>query len=325
MDEGEHQLSSQNKQCDHAEPMETSVCICIATYRRSAELTRLLRSLSTLALRKSGRVSVRIAIADNDPDGSSLSTVRDAASYLKIPILYEIEPSSGVSFARNQTVRMAGKCDFVAFVDDDEFVEPQWLDELLSTQALYNADVVLGPVLPAFDYEPPPWMVKGRFFERPRHATGTSLHYGRTGNALVTKRVLDGIRGPFDPSFALCGGEDTLLFKQLLVAGARIVWCDEAIVTEVNSAGRNARWFLRRAFGSANTHDFSQQALGMSLPRWLLALKGLALSAGGALALVPSPVLGFDKTVWACARVARGLGHLTAALNLRYKRYGASA
>jgi GT2 family glycosyltransferase len=284
----------------------------------------LLRSLSELKFRKNSNVLVRVVIADNDANGSALSTVQEAARYLKIPISYEIEPTRGVSFARNRTVRMAGECDYVAFVDDDEFVETNWLDELLNAQALYNVDVVLGPVLPAFDYEPPVWIVKGRFFERPRHATGTSIGYGRTGNALVAKRALDRIRGPFDPAFALSGAEDTLLFKQLLGFGTRIVWCDEALVTEINSASRNAWWLLRRTFGSTNAYVFCQYALGVNRARWASALRGLALTAAGTLVLVPSLVLGFDKTVWACTRVAGGLGHLTGALTVRHKRYGVS-
>ena len=315
---------SDTKQYDRSQPRTKSVCICVATFRRHAGLTRLLRSLSSLAFRKCNDVLVRIAVADNDADGSAWLSVKEAARYLKIPISYEIEPNRGVSFARNRSVRMARECNYVAFVDDDEFVEENWLDELLDAQAVYNADVVLGPVLPAFDYEPPVWLRKGRFFERPRHPTGTSVSYGRTGNALVVKRVLDGIRGPFDPAFALSGAEDTLLFRQLLDSGTRIIWCDEAVVTEVNSANRNAWWFLSRTFGTANAYVFCQRALGTDRTRWLFALRGLALTAGGALALVPSPILGFDKTVWACARVASGLGQLTGALNLKHRRYGVS-
>jgi GT2 family glycosyltransferase len=277
-----------------------------------------------LTFRKNGNVLVRIVVADNDANGSALSTVEEAKRYLRIPISYEIEPIRGVSFARNRTVRMAGECHYVAFVDDDEFVEANWLDELLNAQTRHNADVVLGPVLPAFDYEPPTWIVKGRFFERPRHPTGTSIGYGRTGNALVAKRALDRIPGPFDARFALSGAEDTLLFRQLLGFGSRIVWCDEALVTEVNSAGRNALWFLKRVFGSANAYVFCQRALGVNRTRLVSAAKGLALTAAGTIALIPSLLLGFDKTVWACARVAGGLGHLTGALSVRHKRYGLS-
>lgn len=315
---------SDSKQSERSQPRVKSVCICVATFGRPAGLTRLLRSLSNLSFQKNSDLLVRVAVADNDADGSAWLSVKEATQYLRVPVTYEIEPKRGVSFARNRSVRMAGECDYVAFVDDDEFVEANWLDELLKAQALYNADVVLGPVIPAFDYQPPDWIMKGRFFERPRHLTGTPISYGRTGNALVVKRVLDRIPGPFDPAFALSGAEDTLLFRHVLNSGARIIWCDEAVVTEVNSAGRNARWFLRRTFGSANAYVFCQRALGIGSRRWLFALRGLALTAGGALALVPSPVLGLDKTVWACARVASGLGHLTGAFNLRHNRYGVS-
>lgn len=314
----------EGEQYGSSEPKPRAVCICIATFRRSAGLSRLLCSLSKLTFRKSGKVLVRLAVADNDANGSALLTVQEAGRYLKVPIYYEIEPTRGVSFARNRAVHMAGECDYVAFVDDDEFVETSWLDELLNVQAVYNADVVLGPVLPAFDYEPPAWILKGRFFERPRHATGTLVDYGRTGNALVAKEALDRIPGPFDPAFALSGAEDTLLFKRLLDSGARIVWSDEALVTEINSASRNAWWLLKRAFGSANAYVFCQRALGVNRARWVSAIKGLALTAAGTVALVPSLVFGFDKTVWACARVAKGLGHLTGAFSARHERYGVS-
>ena len=127
-----------------------SVCICVATFGRPAGLTRLLRSLSNLSFQKNRDLFVRIAVADNDADGSAWLSVKEAARYLRVPITYEIEPKRGVSFARNRSVRMAGECDYIAFVDDDEFVEANWLDELLKAQAVYNADVVLGPVIARF-------------------------------------------------------------------------------------------------------------------------------------------------------------------------------
>ena len=313
-------LSQTSRKWD-SRPKTVSVCICVATFKRPLTLARLLRSLSELRFEKNSNVLVRVAVADNDADGSAFATVQAASSYLRIPIAYEIEPSRGISFARNRTVRMAGQCDYIAFIDDDEVAGERWLDELLHAQSLYDADAVVGPVIPAFDYEPPPWIVRGRFFERPRHATGTSIAYGRTGNALITKRTLDRIRGPFDHEFAFSGTEDTLLFKQLLRSDACIVWCDEAQVTEINPATRNARWLLKRSFGTANAHVFCERALGVKLCKPISALKGLILVTFGTLALVPSLIIAAEKTVWACSLIARGLGQLAGAVNIRHRQY----
>jgi GT2 family glycosyltransferase len=302
-------------------PNRISVCICVATFKRPLGLDRLLRSLSGLKFDKNREVLVRVAVADNDTDGSALAIVQKAASYSKIPIAYEIEPSRGISFARNRTVCMAGQCDYVAFVDDDEVANERWLDELLYAQTLYEADVVVGPVIPAFDYEPPPWIVRGKFFERVRYATGTPIAYGRTGNALISRRALDRVHGPFDQEFALSGAEDTVLFKHLLRHGARIVWCDEAQVTEINPASRNLWWLLKRSFSTANAYVFCERAFGVKMCRLISALKGLILVTSGILAFIPSLIIAAEKTVWACSLIAKGLGQLAGAANIRYEQY----
>lgn len=306
---------------EHLAPEALSVCICVATFKRPSALDRLLRSLSELRLEKNRNVLVRVAIADNDANGSAFATVQGAASYLSIPITYEIEPSRGISYARNRTVRMAGQCDYIAFVDDDEVASERWLDEMLCAITLYDAEVVVGPVLPAFDYLPPSWIIKGGFFDRPRHATGTLISYARTGNALVARRALDQVRGPFDPRFALSGSEDTLLFKQLLHFNARMIWCDEAEVTEIHPASRNVWWLLKRSFGAANAYVFCERTLGIKLCGPLSALKGLIFIAYGLLALAPSLIIGSDKSVWACSLIAKGLGQLTGAINIKREQY----
>ena len=298
-----------------------AVSICVATFKRPAELSRLLRSLSKLTFDNNRNVFVRVAIADNDACGSAFPAVQEAKRYLKIPIAYEVEPSRGIAFARNRTVSMAGQCDYIAFVDDDEVTSEGWLDELLDAQRVYDADVVVGPVIPAFDYKPPRWIVRGRFFERPRHLTGTPISYGRTGNVLISRRALARVHGPFAHEFALSGSEDTVLFKRLLRYGARIVWCDEAQVTEINPASRNLWWLLKRSFGTANAHVFCERAFGVKLCRPTSALKGLILVAGGIFAFIPSLIIAAEKTVWACSLIAMGLGRLAGAFNIRHQQY----
>ena len=77
-----------DNKCDRPRPPAKSVCICVATtFCRRAGLTRLLRSLSSLSFQKNSDVLVRVAVADNDADGSAWLSVKEAAQYLQgIPI-----------------------------------------------------------------------------------------------------------------------------------------------------------------------------------------------------------------------------------------------
>jgi succinoglycan biosynthesis protein ExoM len=53
---------------------------------------------------------------------------------------------------------------------------------------------------------------------------------------------------PFDGAHGPTGGEDGELLDRLVQQGARIVWCDEAVLTEpVEAARLRLRWLLLRA------------------------------------------------------------------------------
>lgn len=230
------------------------VAICICTYRRPDGLRRVLRSLSALKLESHPMAHVTIVVVDNDAEGDSALVVDEAAAYVPFPIRVNIEPRRGISHARNRCVALASGCDLIAFIDDDETAEPDWLSALLSTMEQFHADVVTGPVLSVFESTPPQWILDGRFLDRDRFRTGAELETAKTGNVLIRKSLLDHVNGPFDHRFALTGGEDALLFMQLQSMGARLVWCDEAVVNEVIAGNRlNVKWTARRAFRLGNT------------------------------------------------------------------------
>ena len=56
-------------------------------------------------------------------------------------------------------------CDFVAFVDDDEWVEPQWLAALLENQRATGAPIIQGPVRPSYLAIPPQWLAASGVYE----------------------------------------------------------------------------------------------------------------------------------------------------------------
>jgi succinoglycan biosynthesis protein ExoM len=71
----------------------------------------------------------------------------------------------------------------------------------------------------------------------------------------VRAAPLHALRGPFDSAYGLTGGEDGDLLARLVQGGARIVWCDESVVTEpVEPKRLKLRWLLLRALRGGQEH-----------------------------------------------------------------------
>ena len=173
-----------------------------------------------------------IIVVDNDCSESARQVVESYAKESKISISYYVEPEQNIALARNKTIKNA-KGDFIGLIDDDEFPVEQWLLNLYKTVNRYKSDGILGPVLPHFEREPPRWVLKGHFFDRPSHPSGHVLGWKntRTGNALLSKSLFEGDREWFDPAFG-SGGEDRDFFRRKIGEGRVFVWCNEARVFE---------------------------------------------------------------------------------------------
>jgi glycosyltransferase involved in cell wall biosynthesis len=231
------------------------VAVCIVTYRRTAGLTRLLKSLAEQCF--SGPCpQVEVIVVDNDANGSAREVCEREGAGAHWPLRYAVEPDRGISQARNRAVTLALRAaDFVAFIDDDEVPVPAWLDELLACEKRTAADVVWGPAVPHFSESPPEWVMRGRFFEAPRFANDAELLMAATGGVLIHRRVFERMTTWFDPRWGLVGGGDSLFFARVRQAGFRIVWADRAEVAEWISASHvTARWLLQRSFRNGNGH-----------------------------------------------------------------------
>lgn len=165
------------------------ISVCICTYKRPAHLEKLLGALAELQSNELFNYS--IVVADNDESRSAEPVVAAFAARTQIAITYCMEPQPNIAKARNLSVKNADG-NLVAFVDDDEFPEPDWLCCHYDALHRYRADGVLGPVKPYFEVEPAAWMTKGGFFERPSYPTGCKLEWSqtRTGNVLFRKSIL---------------------------------------------------------------------------------------------------------------------------------------
>ena len=238
------------------------ITVCICTYKRPQQLERLLVSLSKQATRTSFKYS--IVAVDNDRLQSAMCIVSSFRGKYPVDILYINEREKNIALARNLAVRNA-KGNYLAFIDDDEVAEEDWLLKMHSSCKKYNADGVLGPVKPRYAIEPPGWILKGRLNDRREFKTGEILQNPRdtrTGNVLFKAKIFEGTENPFDPQYGRTGGEDTDFFRRMMGKGHVFVWCNEAPVYENVPPERMKRsYFIKRALlrgvVSARSHPFS--------------------------------------------------------------------
>jgi succinoglycan biosynthesis protein ExoM len=234
-----------------------NISVCIATYRRTPRLRALLSDLVTQRL-----TPFEIVVVDNDPAASAREVVEERRRLgARCAIHYDIQPEKNISLTRNRTVAMASG-EWLAFVDDDERVPATWLLRLAAAADSHAADGVLGPVVPIVPAGAPEWIRRGDFYSWARMQTGAVVPRNRLrfGNVLLRSDLMTKSASPFDPAYGLTGGEDGDLLTRLANDGARLVWCDDAVVTEpVEAARMSLRWLVRRAVRGGQ--DFARHTL----------------------------------------------------------------
>ena len=195
------------------------VAVCVCTCRRPAHLVRLLDRLATASLADLGADRAVVLVVDNAPDGTVERACAACREKLAVPLHLAREPERGISFARNRAVMVALGlgADLVAFLDDDDLPEPDWLRRLLERQRASDADLVFGLASPRADAAVP-YLLSGLDEFRPRSLERLN-RYGLpaaagTCNLLLHRRLLETLaaQGPvFLPELAFTGGSDSEL------------------------------------------------------------------------------------------------------------------
>ncbi len=218
------------------------ITVVICTRERPGALARCLDSL--LAQKYP---SFRVLVVDNAPaTEATAEVVRSAAR--RGPVSYLREPKAGLSFARNAAVA-AAPGEILAWIDDDEYADENWLAEVARALADHpEADVVSGVIVPAeLETRAQLWFEqfgghsKGRGF-RPDVFGPSTAHiqsplyplppFGTGANMTFRPGVIERIGG-FDTALGAgtpaMGSEDTLAFTQVLVTGGTIVYQPSAV------------------------------------------------------------------------------------------------
>lgn len=218
---------------------DLSVVVC--THNRAEMLRAALSSL--LNLNTGDRFSYEILVVDNASDDATPEIVYelDAAVQEKTATALRrvYEPKKGVVHARNCGIREA-RGEWIAYFDDDQEADADWLLKLYETAETKQARCVGGAVR----LKLPPG---GRLSPVCRMLLGESVgmdelrRYSRTvtpgcGNLMIHKSVFEQI-GRFDPAYKQ-RGEDTDLFLRMLSAGIDAWYTPEAVIHHLISEDR---------------------------------------------------------------------------------------
>lgn len=252
------------------------VVIAVLTYKRPEDIGVALPRLLEQARQSTADCSV--LVIDNDPEGSARSMVE---SFNAPNLHYANETQPGIAAARNRALSESAGSDVLVFIDDDEVPVANWLNLLLGQYLPTRPAAVAGPVISEYEREPSAWIAAGEFFKRRRLASGTALTVAATNNLLLDLHQIRALGLVFDERFGLSGGSDTLFTRQLVKNGARMEWCDEAIVIDRVPVSRLSKdWVLRRSLRSGNS--WSRVALELATgPKEQLVTRAVLSARGG--------------------------------------------
>ena len=216
------------------------VMVAVVTLDRPEPLRRCIESI--VALEPPPDTTVSVVVVDNGSQISARSLVTGSVTVLDHPV-------RGVTFTRNRALDHAESegIDLLAFIDDDETCEPDWLATLVDAQRRTGAGVVTGPSVSDFDGQVVPPALAA-YFEVPDWPDLSTRLEAYTGNVAFTRSCFAGPGGlRFDSAFNHSGGEDTDFSRRLHASGRRIVWCAGAIVHNHIAPERLTwKWVLSR-------------------------------------------------------------------------------
>ena len=236
-----------------------NIGIGICTFQRPYKLKLCLNSLYEMNTPEN--VNISILIVDNDKACSAEKIVKQHNINEKFAVYYEVEKNKGIPYARNKILEIAkhNKITELAFIDDDEIVEKNWMVSIWNYYCTSNIDVVWGWVKTIYPENTPKWIIDGNFYQLPKYDTGKISKTAYTNNVffnfqkLVVQQHLS-----FNSE---CGnmGEDEDFFMRAINLGNIIHFCSETIVYEILDESRfTKKYFLKRLFFTKNNKNLLQ-------------------------------------------------------------------
>lgn len=226
-------------------PVDASIVVC--TFNRAEMLREALSSL--ICQRVGGDRQYEILVVDNGSTDDTPQVISETQTTAPVLVRAVRETREGVSHARNRGVEEA-RGQWIAFFDDDQLAEPDWLAQLLSAAEAQQVQCVGGGVrlrLPeAFQRAELAPMVRTLLSETV--GADTPRQYDRkfapgTGNLMIHRSVFDEV-GLFRTDLQEAG-EDTELYRRIRAAKIRCWYTPAAVVHHVTPPYRLEPSYLR--------------------------------------------------------------------------------
>lgn len=224
------------------------VAVGVCTYNRSKDLKRLLESLQKLDY-----LNYKIIVVDNN---STDNTKKIAESFDNVK--YVTEKNQGLAYARN---RLIDSCEddieYLGILDDDETVNPDWIDRMLECMFSNKKIVAVGgqyiPILPK---SPPAWTpMELHAYNLNEKGCKYSNSIGIPGgNAMVNLKIVRERNVRFNVELGyrgglLLSGEDNDFFDKLVGPNDLRGFTEFAPVYHYIPASKMTfKWFLKRYF-----------------------------------------------------------------------------
>lgn len=200
-----------------------------------------------------------IIVVDNRSTDNTARIVEKFVSEGGAPVRYVAENRLGITFARNRGAEVS-HYPYLAYLDDDCSVEPDWLSQLVEGFNLHDDVVVVGGqvVLDWDQQKPPAWLgpqlerwlaANSHLGDQPRvmekNARVIECNMALTREAW---RAASGFLGMEQfGSNHMAAGEVLYLLKQVERQGGKVAYVPDAIVHH-HVGIRTWQWMLRRAY-----------------------------------------------------------------------------
>jgi succinoglycan biosynthesis protein ExoM len=256
------------------------VAVYICTYRRNEPLANMLQSLEVAAKRALPDVQLGVVVIDDNADGGAKVVVDQSTLTFPLGLHYRHVGTGNIASARNAGLEAAMEIgDWVAMVDDDQVVVPEWLTELARVQREHDADAVTAPVYARFPDDSPRWLLDQPFAElwgTPKKPDGCEATDLQTANSMIrTAFLTDHPAVRFQTDLGEVGGEDMVFYRAALDAGLRARYSRHAVNWELEPADRATyRYQLRRCLWHGNTEAVTNLRSGRD-SRVRLALRAV--------------------------------------------------
>ncbi len=135
------------------------ITVIICTYNRAKFLPIALNSFTNQTL--DNKVYEIIIVNNNSTDNTEKICKEFITNHPELNVKYFIEKNQGLSFSRNRGFRESS-CGIIAYLDDDAYVEDDYLENIISFFQSNDTIAVGGQIFPVYDKgkEEPIWLSK---------------------------------------------------------------------------------------------------------------------------------------------------------------------